>query len=225
MKLTAFLVCGALTSAVLGAGCHRPASQAEVKQTASEAATKLQAEGAKAKDQLADAWITTKIKSKLVGDRDIHATDIDVTTEDGVVTLKGHVLNEALRQLATTLASNTDGVTRVNNQLAVEMASPQGQIYSQNSATAGAVATSGTVESTTTPGADDARITAMIQSKYFTDDRIKGRRITVTSNGGVVTLSGEVADETEHAQALLLARGTDGVTQVVDRLKVGKRSK
>ena len=67
---------------------------------------------------------------------------------------------------------------------------------------------------------DDARITTSIQSKYFLDDRIKGRHIDVTTNAGVVTLNGEVADETERAEALLLARTTEGVKRVEDNLTV-----
>jgi hyperosmotically inducible protein len=67
---------------------------------------------------------------------------------------------------------------------------------------------------------DDARITSSIQSKYYLDDRIKARKINVTSSGGVVTLSGDVADESERAEALLLARTTEGVTRVEDSLTI-----
>src|SRR5207249_334940 len=62
--------------------------------------------------------------------------------------------------------------------------------------------------------------TSSIQSKYFMDERIKGRHIAVAADGGVVTLNGEVGDETERAEALLLARTTEGVTRVEDSLIV-----
>lgn len=216
---TAFLVCGAL--AIVGSGCHRPASQEDLKQGAGAAAAEVKTQSAEARERFEDAWITTKIQSKLVGDREIHARDIDVSTRDGVVTLKGHVLNEPLRQLAVTLAKNTDGVTQVVNQLDVQIAPPV-PIRAQNGATPGAVATSGPADATAPVTAEsaDARITATIQSKYFLDDRIKGRHINVTSNGGAVTLNGEVDDDTERAQALLLARTTDGVTRVEDHLTI-----
>jgi osmotically-inducible protein OsmY len=218
---TAFLVCSALALAVLSSGCHRPASKADVKQTAAAAAAEIKTQSAEAKDKFADAWITTKIQSKLVGDREIRARAIDVSTHDGVVTLTGHVLNEPLRQLAETLAKNTDGVKQVVNQLDVQVA-PPAPLRAQNGGTPGAVATTGSAAASAPVVTDsnDARITANIQSKYFLDDRIKGRRINVTSNGGVVTLTGEVADDTERAQALLLARTTDGVTRVEDSLTV-----
>jgi hyperosmotically inducible protein len=210
-------MCGAL--AIVAAGCHGPASRADVQQTASDAAAKAKVETVKAKDQLADLWLATKIHSKYVGDRDIKATDISVSSQDGVVTLKGTVLNEPMRQLALNIAKNTDGVKQVVNQLDVQIAGPTPRVNASNAATPGAVATTGTAD-TASPDAD-ARITADIQSKYFTDDRIKGRHIDVASNDGVVSLTGEVADDTERAQALLLARTTEGVKRVEDGLTVG----
>ena len=213
------VLCTALALAVLGSGCHRPASTEEVKQTASTAAAEIKTQSAEARDTLNDAWITTKIQSKLVGDRDIKARDIDVSTQDGVVTLKGHVLNEPLRQLAETLAKNTDGVTQVVNQLQTQIAPPV-QLQARSGGTPGAVATTGNAEAPVVTAPDDSRIMSAVQSKYFVDDRLKGRHINVTSSAGVVTLSGEVRDDTERAQALLLARTTDGVARVEDSLTI-----
>jgi len=212
---------GFVALAVLGTACHRTPSQEQVQQTASDAAAKVKVETAKATDQLSDLWLSTKIHSKFVGDRDIRARDISVSSEDGVITLKGKVLNEPMRQLALTIAKNTDGVKQVVNQLDVEVAGPLAAQQGRTDATPGAVATSGTFESSNARAVgDDARIAAMIQSRYFQDDRIKGRHINVTSDAGVVTINGEVADDTERAQALLLARTTDGVKRVEDALTV-----
>jgi osmotically-inducible protein OsmY len=212
------LFCGVLALALVANGCHRPASRVDVKETASDAAAKIKAESAEARDQLADVWLSTKIHSKFVGDRDIEARDISVSTKDGVVTLKGRVLNEPMRQLAIAIAKDTDGVTQVVNQLDVEIAGPAAPARAQNGATPGAVATTGTLASTAGP--DDAHITSSIQSKYFISERLKGRHVNVASKAGVVTLNGEVADETERGEALLLARTTDGVSRVEDSLTV-----
>jgi hyperosmotically inducible periplasmic protein len=213
------LFCGVLALALAAGGCHRPASRADVKETASDAAAKIKAESAEARDQLADVWLSTKIHSKFVGDRDIEARDISVSTKDGVVTLKGRVLNEPMRQLAVAIAKDTDGVKQVVNQLDVEIAGPAAPARAQNGATPGAVATTGTLASAAA-GPDDAQITSSIQSKYFISERLKGRHVNVASKSGVVTLNGEVADETERGEALLLARTTDGVSRVEDSLTV-----
>ena len=42
-------------------------------------------------DKAADAWITTKVKTELGTTKGVTATDINVTTNDGVVTLTGNV--------------------------------------------------------------------------------------------------------------------------------------
>lgn len=65
---------------------------------------------------------------------------------------------------------------------------------------------------------NDAWITTQIHAKFFADPDIKGRNIDVDTTAGVVTLSGEVHSASEKAQALAKARGTDGVTRVVDKL-------
>lgn len=215
------LLCVVLAFALGASACHRP-EPADVKQNANAAAGEAKTRAAQAWDRFADAWITTIIESKLVGDREIRARDIDVSTRDGVVTLKGRVLNDPLRELAVVLAKNTNGVKDVNNQLDVQVAPPVARrTPPAASATPGAVATTGsTSEPVVAPAPDDARVTAAIQSKYFLDDRIKQRRVGVSTSGGVVTLSGEVGDDSERAQALLLARTTSGVTRVEDHLTV-----
>jgi len=218
------LLCGALALVMSVSACQRQTSQAELKQTASQTADRIKSESVKAGERLEDVWLATKIHAKFVGDRDIKARNVGVSAHDGVVTLEGRVLNESERQLALTLASHTDGVKRVVDNLDVEVAGPPPP-HSVNGGTPGASATTGTTASPASPSVpvavpDDTRITTSIQSKYFMDDRIKGRHIVVTTNAGVVTLNGEIADETERAEALLLARTTEGVKRVEDNLTI-----
>jgi hyperosmotically inducible protein len=70
--------------------------------------------------------------------------------------------------------------------------------------------------------AEAGALTAKIKAKMALDDRVKAAKIDVDTAGSVVTLSGRVANEGERAQALRLARETDGVTSVVDRLSVDR---
>lgn len=69
-------------------------------------------------------------------------------------------------------------------------------------------------------GLANASLTAKIKSKMALDDTVQARRINVDSSGSVVTLSGDVRSSSERARALQLARETEGVTRVVDRLAV-----
>ena len=89
--------------------CQNRTSQAELKQTAGETADRIKTETVKAGEKLGDTWLVTKIQAKFVGDREIKARDINVSANDGIVTLKGHVLNESERQLALTLGSTGSG--------------------------------------------------------------------------------------------------------------------
>jgi hyperosmotically inducible protein len=68
--------------------------------------------------------------------------------------------------------------------------------------------------------ASSAVLTAKIKSKMALDDTIDATAIDVDTAGSVVTLSGTVGSRAEHERALQLARETDGVTSVVDRLVV-----
>ena len=66
----------------------------------------------------------------------------------------------------------------------------------------------------------EGSLTAKIKSKMALDDLVQARSIDVTTNGRAVTLSGTVRSAAERDRAMQLARETDGVTQVVDRLTV-----
>jgi len=52
------------------------------------------------------------------------------------------------------------------------------------------------------------------------DDTVKAAAIDVETDGGVVTLKGTVRSQAERTRAAQLARETDGVTSVRDRLVV-----
>ena len=69
----------------------------------------------------------------------------------------------------------------------------------------------------------DAAITTKIKAKMALDDLVKARRIEVSTDGSTVTLTGTTGSAAEHDRALALARETDGVTRVIDRLQVSSR--
>ena len=217
------LLCGSMALAAILAGCQRGGTQADAKRVATDVSSDLKGEtqkaASKAGEHLADGWLSTKIQSKFVADRDISATDIGVSSRDGVVRLKGRVLNEPMRSLAVAIAKNTDGVKQVIDELSVTIAGPAAPLSAQKPSAAGAIATTGIVD-TTSRSADDGRITSSIQAKYFLDDKVKGRQINVDTTNGVVTLTGQVGSESERGDALLLARTTEGVKRVEDSLTV-----
>jgi BON domain len=63
-------------------------------------------------------------------------------------------------------------------------------------------------------------VTAKIKSKMALDDLVKARNIDVDTNGSVVTLTGVVRSQAERQRAVQLAKETEGVTSVIDHLRL-----
>ena len=66
-----------------------------------------------------DAWIHTKITTKLIGNSETPARKINVDVVNGVVTLRGAVETSTAKVEAERVAKGTDGVKRVRNLLKV----------------------------------------------------------------------------------------------------------
>ena len=73
------------------------------------------------------------------------------------------------------------------------------------------------------PYARDAGITAKVKAKLTADPEINPLRIDVDTIDGRVTLSGKVRTERQREEAEQLARGTEGVLEVVNLIEVGPR--
>ncbi|SDU30396.1 BON domain-containing protein [Halopseudomonas salegens] len=68
---------------------------------------------AEAGESISDGWITTKVKSTLLYSSNVSGTDIEVSTDNGVVSLKGVVGSGSEHALAVELAQNVRGVKSV----------------------------------------------------------------------------------------------------------------
>jgi hyperosmotically inducible periplasmic protein len=66
-------------------------------------------------EPVTDSWITTKVKADMMTSSNVPATDIDVTTVNGVVTLKGTVATKAEHDKAITTAKGIKGVKKVDS--------------------------------------------------------------------------------------------------------------
>lgn len=83
----------------------KPTMKESAKSTVHEAGT-----------DVADSWITTKVKSTFLYSSNVDGSDIGVSTDNGIVTLRGKVSSAAERQLAIELASNVRGVKSVHSK-------------------------------------------------------------------------------------------------------------
>jgi hyperosmotically inducible periplasmic protein len=160
-----------------------------------------------------DSGITTAVKTKFASDDTVKATDINVDTKDKVVTLRGEVQSSAAKVRAVEIARATDGVRDVVDVLVV---------------TPGPAATSGVADSARDSAREsgeivgDAAITTAVKTKMLADTTVGGLKIDVDTKNGVVSLSGDVASAVEKRKAVAIAKETDGVKSVNDRLKIVK---
>ncbi|HVL69523.1 MAG TPA: BON domain-containing protein [Vicinamibacterales bacterium] len=182
-----------------------------------------------------DPGITTAVKSKLAADDTVKAYTIDVDTKDRVVTLNGRVDTEIARDRALELARNTDGVRDVVDQMTVSPgATPttgiddplQGEAREAardtDMTTEDAQRKAGDAADRTGDAAANAALTGKVKSKLLADTDTSGLSIDVDSRNGVVTLTGTVRTAAEKNKAIALAKNTDGVKSVIDKLKIAQ---
>ena len=159
-----------------------------------------------------DATTTATVKSKLLWNRNTEGLDIKVSTRNGVVTLDGNTSSSAASELAERLARNTDGVRQVENNLNVSGdgadASTADKARDRADEAGGAIS--------------DAWITSKVKSSFLFSNNLDGLDISVETKDGQVTLSGQVANDTEKSLAVETAENIRGVRGVdADSLRVG----
>ena len=200
----------------------------DVRRETREVSAEVREVAGRAGDRLADSWLTAKVQAQFFADDDIKSRFIDVETHDAMVTLSGFVETDDVRRQALAIARNTDGVRQVHDDLLIGQLPPDRQAAIpepiETMPERGSVATGGDGTAmpapAETPALDDEMVRSLIQAKYFLNPSLKSRHIDVQSVNGVVTLRGEVAGDNERAQALLLARTTEGVERVEDSLTI-----
>ena len=66
----------------------------------------------------------------------------------------------------------------------------------------------------------DGALTGKIKAKMALDDSVKALNLNVDTTNAVVTVTGKARSNAERERALQLARETDGVRQVIDRIVI-----
>jgi hyperosmotically inducible protein len=155
-----------------------------------------------------DVGITTKVRAKMAVDETVRAYKIEVTTQDGVVTLTGNIDSAEAKERALSIAKQTNGVVEVKDMIEVREASGGGEAP-EPGRTIGVTI-------------DDAGTTMSVKARLLDDPLVKGLKIDVDTRDGVVFLTGSVGSEKEKEQAIKLARETKGVKDVQANLTIGK---
>jgi osmotically-inducible protein OsmY len=147
-----------------------------------------------------DAWLLTKVKTTLLFHRSVSATATEVNAKDGIVTLRGAAENQAQKDLTTEYAKDVDGVKDVKNEMVVSTPAKKTQ-------TAG-----GTI--------DDASITGMAKMTLLYHRSTSALNTSVTTNNGVVTLTGKAKNAAEKDLATKYVNDVNGVKSVKNRMTI-----
>jgi osmotically-inducible protein OsmY len=70
-------------------------------------------------EAITDSWITSRVHSKFIGEDLLKDSNINVDTQDHVVTLRGTVMSAAAKARAVTEAKEVEGVRSVIDQLTI----------------------------------------------------------------------------------------------------------
>jgi hyperosmotically inducible protein len=158
---------------------------------------------------ISDTVITAKVKAKLMGEKGLKKSEIDVTTTNGVVTLTGSASNSDAKGLAEDMTKSVEGVKSVDNTLKT----PAGSEASAKTHKA--------MEKTKRVVAD-SWITTKVKSEILADSLTKGFDVNVETRHGVVILKGKLANQAAVDHVKLMAQNVDGVKSVdASGLKVG----
>jgi len=148
-----------------------------------------------------DTWISMKVKAALLYRRNVSGTKTEVYVKDGVVTLKGVAANQAQKDLTTEYAKDIDGVKGVQNEITIS-----NSLETRNEAAGEKI--------------DDASITAQVKGSLLSHRSTSVLSTKVTTNDGVVTVSGQARNEAEKALVTKLITDVNGVQSVVNNMTV-----
>jgi len=113
-------------SLLLVGGCGQQGTNSTVGEKVDRTANKVADAASNATSKVAtaadDTALTAKVKAALIAEPGLKSTDINVDTKEATVTLSGTVASNELRDRAKQIASSTDGVKNVVDNLVVKSA-------------------------------------------------------------------------------------------------------
>lgn len=146
---------------------------------------------------MSDLWITSATKMKLAADARTPATEINVDTTGGVVTLFGMVPNQESKTAAQEIARSVSGVKQVENKLEVVAAKQQDKVQAR-----------------------DEDVLAGVKKALKDGGNQDNASIDVEVSNGVVRLTGKVPTWERSLSAVFSARSVQGVRSVRNDMTV-----
>ena len=155
------------------------------------------------KNESLDAWIDGKAETTLLLNTNLNSFDINTDVHSGVVTLTGAVDSNLEKSLAGELIAGLDGVKEVENNLSILDENNQSDL-----------------DDKALSALTDAKITTVLKTRFLMAEDVSAMDIEVETTNNVVLLTGKVKSGTEHDLAMNMARNTEDVTKVIDKLEI-----
>jgi osmotically-inducible protein OsmY len=149
-----------------------------------------------------DAWIDMNVKTVLMFHRNVSGIKTNVNVIDGVVTLHGQATSKAQKDLTTEYARDVDGVKEVKNDMVVDTTGTS------------------TIEQVGET-IDDVSITAQIKIALLFHRSTNVLKLKVTTNNGMVTVSGIAKNGAEKDLVTKLVQNIDGVKSLNNEMTIG----
>ena len=146
---------------------------------------------AHAEETMTDVEITEAVKSELVLDPAVYADMIEVRTNTGIVTLEGSTASILEKRRAEMLTGTVRGVRGIINRITVDAPEIAADTLGMN-----------------------------VRRAIIWDPALEELQISVTAEGGTVTLEGSVQSYQEKTLAEKAAAGVRGVTEIVNEITV-----
>lgn len=162
-----------------------------------KAASGVKSTAESVKTAMTDVYITTATKTRLFANKETPSLDINVDTDDGVVTLFGSVPTAASKATAEAEARKVSGVKRVMNELQVVPSGQQAQVSRR-----------------------DDELETQAQKAVDDDRNLKEIKIKVEVRNGVAHLTGTAPSESAKRDAVTAVHRVDGIRSVQDDIKV-----
>ncbi len=147
-----------------------------------------------------DGWMALKIRSRLLVKGNVSATSTKVAVIDGNVVLSGTADNLAQKDLTAAYAKDIDGVKTVKNDIIVKDKPATGETVGEK--------------------IDDASITSQVKYALLSHKATSAIKTKVTTNDGVIVITGEAANDAEKSLVTKLAQDVRGVKSVSNNMTV-----
>ena len=145
-----------------------------------------------------DAWMAFKIRGRLLVKANVSATNTKVEVNDGNVVLTGTADNIAQKDLTAIYAKDIDGVKTVQNDITVK--DMPGETIGET--------------------IDDASITSQVKYALLSHKATSALKTKVTTNDGVVVITGEANSYAEKSLVTKLASDVRGTKTVNNSMTV-----